>query len=71
MDFFRDFLFQLKKGVWLIGISLRFQVSPQKKIWGCHQIQRLNGREMRSRHCHSFLAVRRGAVLLKIEILHV
>ena len=57
MDFFCDFLFQLMKGFWLLSINLRFQVSPQKKILSksnleiaetmpCHQIHRLNGREM-------------------------
>ena len=33
MDFFREFLFELRKGVWLIGISFKFQASSQKKIW--------------------------------------
>ena len=60
MDFFRDFLFEPKKGVWLISINLRFQVSPQKKIlgsqiWRGHQIQRINGQKMPlSIACRSF-----------------
>ena len=61
VDFLRDFLFELKKSVWLIGRNLRFQASLQKKrgrkIWRGHQIQRLNGREMPSRHCHSWLSL--------------